>query len=771
MTRMMLNGKIMVVLAMMGFACGIFASDAPASVLTPVGDRIPLAGIDEYSVVVPASPSLTVRTSADILTNAIFKMTGEALPIEEGTGSRRFALSFDAVQMDCDQGYRISSKDGGIVLAGGRRGPFYAVVALLEEDWGCRWFARDCDAPTFPKVSKDALAVVPREYVPPFLVREPLHHTTWGNAEFTAFNRLMPLSFYVRMPERYGGGVFSRFFAHTYSEVVPGEKYFKTHPEFFPLVNGKRYDGGADRGQLCFTAPGLDDVFASAFEEEFRKNPHVRVFGVTANDNLFSTCECPGCQQIIAREGLVGAEIHLANRVARKVKSAHPDWILNTWAYSNTQEPPPTMKPDANVAMFYAPILDRSGANEFVPWRRQKRTVARQLDAWLERTPNFIVWDYARRPYAPFPNFDVIADNARYWREKGAIGALIQAHEFSLNSLDSMKSWVFMKLLWNPDWDVHALMDEFVDGYYGVASPAMREYVQVQMGAYRRLVETGKEGRDMLFTDEEWAGMRGCLARAYKACKGEALSAARVARELCAFLHEQLKSCRPEMADRFERDLATIRELTTRHDISLTVSGGSRSAAERNKPIFEKWEKRLAAARGGEGVLPRYSIGSFPMGDRTVWIGAERIDDRSAISGKSAKMGAKMDWGVQWDFEELMSGQENQGEYVLRARVRAEINAPHRGDDLALGLHICHRGRGEPYPGAAIAFDDLPKEGWGFVYFFKAFMYTPSGSGVFYNTSEMLAPGDFVYLDYIEAIPARDFKDKDVLDRLPTVVF
>ena len=42
----------------------------------------------------------------------------------------------------------------------------------------------------------------------------------------------------------------------------------------------------------------------------------------------------------------------------------------------------------------------------------------------------------------------------RYWREKGAIGALIQSHESSVNSLDSMKSWVFMKLLWNPDWEL-----------------------------------------------------------------------------------------------------------------------------------------------------------------------------------------------------------------------------------------------------------------------------------------------------------------------------
>ena len=156
---------------------------------------------------------------------------------------------------------------------------------------------------------------------------------------------------------------------------------------------------------------------------------------------------------------------------------------------------------------------------------------------------------------------------------------------------------------------------------------------------------------------------------------------------------------------------------------------------------------------------------------RTLWCGVKRVEDPAALSGKPVKMGAKMDWGVQWDYDELMNGQENQSEYVLRARVRAEIKALHQGGDPAIGLHICHNGKGGPYPGAAVRFDDLPKDGWGFVYFFKVLMYTPSGSGYFYNTSEMLAPGDFIYLDYIEAIPVRDFKDKELLDRLPKVVF
>ena len=103
-----------------------------ASVLTPVGGKVRLGSLDEYSIVVKANAPLTVRTAAEMLAKGLLQMSGAALPIEEGRGSRKFAFSFDATPMDCDQGYRIAAKGGNVVLSGGRRGPFYAVVALLE---------------------------------------------------------------------------------------------------------------------------------------------------------------------------------------------------------------------------------------------------------------------------------------------------------------------------------------------------------------------------------------------------------------------------------------------------------------------------------------------------------------------------------------------------------------------------------------------------------------------------------------------------------------
>jgi hypothetical protein len=48
-------------------------------------------------------------------------------------------------------------------------------------------------------------------------------------------------------------------------------------------------------------------------------------------------------------------------------------------------------------------------------------------------------------------------------------------------------------------------------------------------------------------------------------------------------------------------------------------------------------------------------------------------------------------------------------------------------------------------------------------------MYTPAISGYFYNCIGNLAEGDAICYDYIEFIPESDFKDKELLKKLPTI--
>ena len=507
----------MLFVAVAALACG---SVVAASALDPSAESVRLRSMDEYVVAVPPDATTQTVFAASCLARGIKAMCGVDVPVGNDRAGRKFAFVFASRPMDCDQGYEIRMRGGDVVLFGGARGPLYAVVALMEEDWGARWFAADEEGPTYPKRASDSFTVVPRRYVPPFLCREPCHVTAMGNAAFAVFNRIMPISYFIDIPDEMGGSMANQYFCHTYAGIVKGR--FKDHPEYFPLVDGKRVDGGQHGGQICFTAPGVEDLFVEAFEKEAAKHPMSRIFSVTANDNSSADCQCESCTALIKAEGAAGAQTALANAVARKFAKRHPGAIIDTWGYGRSVNAPKTIRCDDNVAVFFAPIANRFGSNIYVKWRDEE-TIVQQFAAWREKAKMRFVWDYGFERDVLMPNFDIIADNAKYWRETGVSAVFLEQCEFCLNSLDRMKTWVYSHLFWNPDLDVHALMDEFISGYYGAAAQAMREYVAIQMEVYHRLVDdpNRKYGVGVRFTDADDARLRAALDRALSAAHAQ----------------------------------------------------------------------------------------------------------------------------------------------------------------------------------------------------------------------------------------------------------
>lgn len=742
-----------------------------ASVLAPAGERSPLADMGEYTIAVPPGATTQTVFAATQLAHGIKAMCGVDVPVGGDRAGRKFAFVFAAKPMDCDQGYEIRGRGGDVVLFGGKRGPLYAVAALLEEDWGVRWFATDDAGPTFPKRAPGSFTVVPRRYVPPFLCREPCHVTAMGNAAFAVFNRIMPISYFIDIPDEMGGSMANKYFCHTYAEIVKGR--FKDHPEYFPLVDGKRIDGGQHGGQICFTAPGVEDLFVEAFEKEAAAKPMSRIFSVTANDNSSADCQCENCAALIKAEGAAGAQTALANAVARKFAKRHPDAIIDTWGYGRSAVAPKTIRCDDNVAVFFAPIANRFGSNIYVKWRDEE-TIVKQFAAWREKAKMRFIWDYGFERDVLMPNFEIIADNARYWRETGVSGVFLEQCEFCLNSLDRMKTWVYSHLFWNPDLDVRALMDEFVDGYYGAAAQAMREYVAIQMEVYHRLVDNPnrKYAENVAFTDADDERLRAALERALSAAQGDGRLSRRVAREYVALLATHMKGCRRKFADRYERDMNQIIALCDKYEVGLRYSPVKpKHVAKNNKEMFDAWRKRLEKAHGAAGKIPRYSEDSYILDEKNCYVRAVKVDDPDALAGKAARETGNDMWGIQWPIGEFWASHENQTEYVVRGRVRAELKPGHSPDDVVHSLYIYKHGDRKYMPGVdSIRVKDLPKDGkYGFVYFFRLFMNTPSGSGYMWHKTHKLGKDEYLYYDYIELIPSKDFKDKALLKNLKQI--
>jgi hypothetical protein len=78
----------------------------------------------------------------------------------------------------------------------------------------------------------------------------------------------------------------------------------------------------------------------------------------------------------------------------------------------------------------------------------------------------------------PFPNFHVLADNIQFFIENNVKGVFEEAATsiYGGTEFAEMRAWVLGKLLWNPYQDTDKLVEEFITGYYRMASDPIREY-------------------------------------------------------------------------------------------------------------------------------------------------------------------------------------------------------------------------------------------------------------------------------------------------------
>ncbi|MBN2265980.1 MAG: DUF4838 domain-containing protein, partial [Candidatus Aminicenantes bacterium] len=113
----------------------------------------------------------------------------------------------------------------------------------------------------------------------------------------------------------------------------------------------------------------------------------------------------------------------------------------------------------------------------------------RDIEDWSRICSNLYLWDYTvnfSHHVSPFPNLHVLQPNIRFFVDHG-VGKHFQqtntspGHEFS-----ELKSYLLARLLWNPKADQDAVMEDFLDGYYGRAGFYIRRYVRALAGALGR---------------------------------------------------------------------------------------------------------------------------------------------------------------------------------------------------------------------------------------------------------------------------------------------
>lgn len=131
------------------------------------------------------------------------------------------------------------------------------------------------------------------------------------------------------------------------------EHYYETHPEFYKLTkDGKRFEMVDHWGQmvLCSRNEEMIETISKNLISWFTQNPQVKIFALLNKDGTAPQCCCEKCKGFSKVENYV----YMINEVAKRLKKAHPDAILNMLAYTDLCEAPEGITLEDNVSVTEA---------------------------------------------------------------------------------------------------------------------------------------------------------------------------------------------------------------------------------------------------------------------------------------------------------------------------------------------------------------------------------------------------------------------------------
>lgn len=399
------------------------------------------------------------------------------------------------------QAYRITSDDKTLRLTGGSdHGVTYAVWGLLEDHLGCRFYSGARGQAWFEIVPKKPTLAIGRLddlEEPAFMQRQFIW---WpGAEEWVSKNRgggypgdgsanstlTAGHNFYKLMPPDDGND----------QAGVARKGWFKEHPEWAPLSNGKREPSWA--WGFCYSNPELprelavrvaaliESRKAIAAREKQAYFPEVPVS--MAQGDGFSSCECEVCRRIVREEeSWAGPLILMCNRTVDILEKQYPDQTYITHAYFETLKAPKNLRPHKKLYIsLVSSDLSQNPAGDNVgriAGNPAMRAYAQALKDWPKIAPDRVgVWDW--RISAPeFPAVFYLAENQRYFRDCNVAGVLPQVCGTVWSELFC---WLHLKLAWNPDADADKLIRQFLNDYYGPkAAPIIWDYLKLTQKAY-----------------------------------------------------------------------------------------------------------------------------------------------------------------------------------------------------------------------------------------------------------------------------------------------
>lgn len=426
-----------------------------------------------FQIVLPENATDREKEAAVVLKNYLEKMTGKELHMsytnlihKKGNivichEGRKMFIGNNVSGLG-NEGFHIYTDKGNLYIVGGaENGLIYGVYTFLEEYMNCRMYTADVQI--IPE--NETLSIPERinNRQVPIMKHRYLGYRDMGVGEYALWNKLSPP---LGAIESHWG-----LFAESFGRLLPPDKYFNEHPEYYAYYNGKRVPS-----QLCLSNPDVLKLVVVDLKKRMAAKPDAIYWSVSQNDNV-GYCHCDKCAAIDEEEGNPsGSIIRFVNQVAEQF----PDKVISTLAYTYSRGAPTKTIPANNVNVMFCNIeCNRSCSLEN---DSSSASFRKDITDWSKIAKNIFVWDYIiqfKNLVSPFPNLRTLQPNLDYFVRHGVTGVFEQGNREVGGEFCELRSYLLSKLMWNPSLNTDSIITDFTNGYYGKGGVYIKEYIDL----------------------------------------------------------------------------------------------------------------------------------------------------------------------------------------------------------------------------------------------------------------------------------------------------
>jgi hypothetical protein len=397
-------------------------------------------GKSSYRIILPAQPDSNEAKAAQALQKYVNKISGVQLPIANKANKNKNIFiggASPAYKELSKKSFTWKKDQKGLHITGAT--PYQTletVYTFLEEVLGCKFLS-----PAVEIVPKQTSIIISESvmrnsqsgihaYNPRITTRTVHARLFYDNPEFAAKRRVTTEGFPTFVPEAR---------VHTFHRFIPEKQYYRSNPEFYALVNGKRLPT-----QVCLSNDTVYRMIRDSVKVFFERSPNSKVISVSQDDKT-QYCTCDRCAAIDTKEGTPAASMILfINRIAKEF----PSKTISTLAYQYTRRAPKTLKPEKNTLITLCSIeCDRSG-----PISEKCKDFETDLKEWGALGSTIQIWDYTTQFtnfLAPFPNLETLQPNVNLFVNNGA-NWIFEQHSHNPSDLYEMRCYIMSRLLWDP---------------------------------------------------------------------------------------------------------------------------------------------------------------------------------------------------------------------------------------------------------------------------------------------------------------------------------